>query len=156
MFPKKKFVPKLPVTSKKEMVIKKKKVKTWQNLRGFKDYLTTEQPFWQEVRQVVDKLARDYSYKMIETPILEPAGLFKRSLGDNTDVVSKEMFTFKDKSDDLVALRPEGTASIIRAYIQHGMVAEPQPVRLWYWGPMFRYERLQKTFNVKSITFARL
>ena len=122
---------------------KKRGVKTFQTLRGFKDYLPSEQAFWEEVFNETRALARQYSYSYIDTPILEHIGLFKRSIGEHTDIVEKQMFVFKDAGGDNVALRPEGTASIARAYIQHGMFTEPQPVRLWYWGPMFRYERPQ-------------
>ncbi len=129
--------------SKEEWMPKKRGVRPVQNLRGFKDHLPSEQKFWQEVFSLAQTLAHQYGYKRIDTPILEPVQLFKRSLGDFTDIVSKEMFTFKDGGGENVVLRPEATASIVRAYIQHGMFTEPQPIRLWYWGPMFRYERPQ-------------
>ena len=121
----------------------KKKMRKFQTLRGFKDTLPSEQPFWRAVREQIERLANDYSYQFVQTPIIEPVGLFKRTIGDSTDVVSKEMFDFKDKGGDVVALRPEATASVARLYIQHGMIEQPQPLRLWYWGPMFRYDRPQ-------------
>lgn len=138
---KKKATPKkAPVAS---TVTKVKKARKFQTLRGFKDNLPQEHPFWQAVMREVESLANDYSYQYIQTPIIEPLGLFKRSIGDATDVVTKEMFDFKDKGGEMVALRPEATASVVRAYIQHGMINQPQPIRLWYSGPMFRYERPQ-------------
>lgn len=126
-----------------QSVAREKKVKTPQTLRGFKDYLPAEQSFWQAVWNEARKLARQYDYQLINTPVVEHVNLFKRSLGEYTDVVGREMFSFKDTSGESVVLRPEGTAPIARAYLQHGMLADPQPVRLWYWGPMFRYERPQ-------------
>ena len=122
---------------------KVKRQRRFQSLRGFKDNLPQEQPFWKAVMTQAELLANDYSYQFIQTPIVESLGLFKRTIGDATDVVQKEMFEFKDRGGDTVVLRPEGTASIVRAYIQHGMIDRPQPVRLWYTGPMFRYERPQ-------------
>jgi histidyl-tRNA synthetase len=133
---------KKPITAA-PVPVRPKKQRRFQLLRGFKDNLPQEQPFWKAVTDKVEQLANDYSYQYIQTPIIEPTGLFKRTIGDGTDVVQKEMFEFKDRGGDSVSLRPEGTASVVRAYIQHGMIELPQPVRLWYMGPMFRYERPQ-------------
>lgn len=137
------------------MPVVKKKMRKFQTQRGFRDTLPSEHPFWYAVREQIERLANDYSYQFVQTPIIEAAGLFKRSVGDSTDIVSKEMFDFKDKGGDTVSLRPEATASVVRAYIQHGMIELPQPVRLWYWGPMFRYERPQagRTRQFHSVGF---
>jgi histidyl-tRNA synthetase len=116
---------------------------TPQTLRGMKDILPSEQRYWLHVRDLVEDLARAYGYDRIDTPILEETALFARSVGKQTDIVEKEMFTFVDQGGENVALRPEATASIARAYINHGMFNQPQPVKLYYQGPMFRYDRPQ-------------
>lgn len=120
-----------------------KKVKTPQLLRGFHDILPDDQIYWQAIRHSVDELAFAYSFDRIDLPILESADLFVRSVGKQTDIVEKEMFQFQDQSGVNVVLRPEATASTARAYIEHGMVERPQPVKLYYQGPMFRYDRPQ-------------
>ena len=112
-------------------------------LRGFKDILPEDAPYWQRAYKVASKLLSDYGFSEINTPILEAASLFRRTLGEGTDIVDKEMFTFTDRSRDSVALRPEMTAGICRAYVEHGMFNRPQPVKLWSWGPLFRYDRPQ-------------
>jgi histidyl-tRNA synthetase len=111
--------------------------------RGTTDVLPEEQPYWDFVIQRVERLCRLYGYRRIEPPMFEAADLFARSVGAETDIVQKEMYTFQDKGDDTLALRPEGTASVCRAYLEHGMGSLPQPVRLYYLLPMFRYERPQ-------------
>lgn len=112
-------------------------------LRGFKDILPKEERFWKKMRHVVEDLTDAYGFKMIETPILEEASLFIRSIGRGTDVVDKEMYIFEDRDGDKICLRPEATASVARAYILHGMQSMSQPVKTWYWGPMFRHDRPQ-------------
>jgi len=112
-------------------------------VRGMKDILPSDQPFWQWIGEMVDQLALAYGYKKIDTPVLEESSLFVRSVGKETDIVEKEMFTFVDQSGDSLSLRPEGTAPIVRAYIEHGMVNQPQPIKLYYWGPFFRHDRPQ-------------
>jgi histidyl-tRNA synthetase len=114
----------------------------YQAPRGTQDILPEDQPWWDYVYRTAARLAREYRYDPIETPIFEDAGLFTR-LGEATDILQKEMYVFKDRGDQDLALRPEGTAPICRAYIQHGMQNLPQPVRLWYWMPNFRYDRPQ-------------
>jgi histidyl-tRNA synthetase len=114
-----------------------------QTLRGFRDILPIEQPYWMTVREKVESLALAYGYERIDTPIIESTSLFVRSVGKQSDIVEKEMFTFEDRGGDSVSMRPEGTAALARAYVQHGMLNQPQPVKLFYWGPMFRYERPQ-------------
>lgn len=112
-------------------------------LRGFRDVLPEEQGRWAMIRDTVRSLADAYSFDRVELPILERADLFQRTLGKQTDVIEKEMYAFEDPSGDLVAMRPEATASVARAYVNHGMLNLPQPVKLWYEGPMFRHDRPQ-------------
>lgn len=114
-----------------------------QLLRGMKDILPSEQKYWHLLRNKGESLARDYGFERIDTPIMEETNLFTRAVGKQTDIVEKEMFSFIDQGGDNISLRPEGTASVVRAYINHGMVNLPQPVKLFYWGPMFRHERPQ-------------
>lgn len=114
-----------------------------QLLRGMKDVLPEQQQYRQAVLTSLDQIATAYGYHRIDLPVLEYASLFERSLGESTDVVKKEMYTFEDKSGDRVALRPEFTASIARAYIEHGMLNRLQPVKLFTSGPLFRHDRPQ-------------
>jgi histidyl-tRNA synthetase len=114
-----------------------------QVLRGFKDTLPGEQKYWDLLRAKADQLSLDYGFERIDLPLLEETSLFNRSVGKDTDIVEKEMFSFIDRGGDNVSLRPEATAQISRAYINHGMFNLPQPVKLFYLGPMFRYERPQ-------------
>ncbi|HBU07547.1 MAG TPA: histidine--tRNA ligase [Candidatus Magasanikbacteria bacterium] len=123
--------------------IKTGKGKVLSLLRGFKDILPKEDNFWKVIRHSAENLADAYNYKWIETPILEEASLFIRSIGKGTDVVDKEMYVFEDADGDKICLRPESTASIARAYVLHGMHTMPQPVKVWYLGPMFRHDRPQ-------------
>jgi len=122
---------------------KKKKAK-FQAVRGMRDILPEEQPYWDKVRKVVDKVAFDYNYGRIDTPIVEPVELFERTTGKDSDVVKKEMYKFQTASGKKVSLRPEGTPSVVRAYIENGMRTKPSPVKLYYIGPMFRHDRPQK------------
>lgn len=126
-----------------ELEVKKSKVKFPQLLRGMKDILPSEQKYWDFIYSKVFKIAQDYGFEKIDTPILEETSLFVRSVGKETDIVEKEMFSFVDKGGENISLRPELTAPIARAYIEHGMVNLPQPIKLFYWGPMFRHERPQ-------------
>jgi histidyl-tRNA synthetase len=116
---------------------------SFMNLRGMKDILPSEQRYWDFIFNRVQRLARDYGFQRIETPVLESASLFTRSVGTETDIVSKEMYMFVDQGGDKVALRPEGTAGVARSYIEHGMLNQPQPVKLFYYSPMFRHDRPQ-------------
>jgi len=111
--------------------------------RGTADILPDEQPYWRRVIDEAERLCQRYGYARIDTPIFEEAALFGRSVGQTTDIVQKEMYVFEDRSGTTMALRPEGTASVCRAYLQHGMQNLPQPVRLYYLAPSFRYERPQ-------------
>jgi histidyl-tRNA synthetase len=112
-------------------------------VRGMKDILPEDMVLWDQIIKKAEELVKAYAFQKIETPILELASLFDRSLGQDTDIVSKEMFTFSDKGGDLLALRPEGTAPVARAYIEHGFLNRPQPVKLYYFGPFFRHDRPQ-------------
>jgi histidyl-tRNA synthetase len=112
-------------------------------VRGMKDTLPSDQAYWDWIRTRVFELARDYSFGHITTPVLEQEALFIRSIGEATDIVEKEMFSFADQNEDRLVMRPEATASIVRAYNEHGMVNLPQPVKLFYFGQMFRRERPQ-------------
>jgi len=113
-------------------------------VRGMKDILPEEQGWWKKVLSVAERICEGFGCSRIDTPIVEPAALFERTVGEGTDIVEKEMFTFVTKGKDRVTLRPELTASIARAYIEHGMDRRPQPVKLYSTGPIFRYERPQE------------
>ncbi len=136
---------------RKRTAIKAKKIdkprrrrKQFQTIRGMRDILPQDQPYWQRIRKAVEKVANDYNYQRIDTPIVEFRELFERGTGASTDIVEKEMFKFKTKGRDDVALRPESTPSVVRAYLQHGMQSYPKPVKLFYIGPMYRYDRPQE------------
>ena len=118
-------------------------MKKIQAIRGMNDLLPADSPVWQYVESVVANILRRYGYQEIRFPILESTDLFKRSIGEVTDIVEKEMYTFDDRNGDSVTLRPEGTACCVRACEEHGLLFN-QVQRLWYMGPMFRYERPQK------------
>ena len=112
-------------------------------LRGMKDILPPNSADFLQVRGIAESIASAYGFGYIETPILEQASLFIRSLGKATDVVNKEMYVFEDKDGARICLRPENTVAITRAFISHGMQNMPQPVKVWYWGSMFRHDRPQ-------------
>jgi histidyl-tRNA synthetase len=111
--------------------------------RGTADILPEDWPYWKYVRDTAERVCELFGYRRIETPIFEHAGVFLRTAGESSDIVSKEVYVFEDRGEDLLALRPEGTANVMRAYIEHGMASQPQPVRLFYIGPNFRYDRPQ-------------
>lgn len=111
-------------------------------LKGTKDILPQEVNMWQFLEKKADQVFSKYGFKEIRTPIIEYTELFSRGVGDTTDIVNKEMYTF-EKSDRSITLRPENTAGVVRSYIENGMTRLPAPVKLWYHGPMFRYERPQ-------------
>ncbi|WDD99907.1 histidine--tRNA ligase [Thalassomonas actiniarum] len=117
--------------------------KTIQAIRGMNDCLPSETNIWQMVEAVLARVASNYGFAEIRMPIVESTALFKRSIGEVTDIVEKEMYTFDDRNGDSLTLRPEGTASCVRAGNQHGLLYN-QEQRLWYMGPMFRHERPQK------------
>jgi len=115
----------------------------FQSLSGMHDIFGEEQKYLQKIYKVVENIADFYNFKKIETPILEPTDLFSKGIGLTTDIVTKQMYTFRTKGGDLVSLRPEYTASIVRSYIEKGMHTLPRPVKLWHFGPCYRYERPQ-------------
>ncbi|HJE00726.1 MAG TPA: histidine--tRNA ligase [Staphylococcus auricularis] len=113
--------------------------------RGTQDILPGETKKWRYIENKLHELMKLYNYKEIRTPMFESTDLFARGVGDSTDVVQKEMYTFEDKGQRSMTLRPEGTAAVVRSYIENKMHGDPnQPVKLYYNGPMFRYERKQK------------
>ena len=131
------------ITKKTKDVFKVKRNNRFSRLRGMKDVLFDEYKYWDLiVRKAVD-LADFYGFCRIETPILEKLNLYERTTGQDTDIVSKEMYSFVDKSGDKIALRPEATPGIARAYIEHGLFNKPQPVKTFQLGPLFRHEKPQ-------------
>ncbi len=114
-----------------------------QAVRGMHDILMQDTPRWHYLEETIQNILSQYGYQEIRLPIVEKTELFKRSIGDNTDIVSKEMYSFEDRNDSSLTLRPEGTAGCVRAGIEHGLFHN-KTQRLWYVGPMFRHERPQK------------
>ena len=114
-----------------------------QAIRGMNDVVPEESQYWQALENIIQQVITSYGYEEIRFPILEKTELFKRSIGEVTDIVEKEMYTFEDRNGDSLTLRPEGTASCVRACIENGLLHN-QTQRLWYSGPMFRHERPQK------------
>jgi len=114
-----------------------------QSIRGMHDILPEQSPLWQFFETTVKDLLKSYAYSEIRMPVVESTDLFCRSIGEVTDIVEKEMYTFADRNGDSLTLRPEGTASCVRSCIQHGLLHNQQQ-HLWYTGPMFRHERPQK------------
>lgn len=112
--------------------------------KGTRDLLPPETALWAEVEAIARRVFARYGYGEIRTPIFEETELFARGVGESSDIVGKEMYTFVDRGGRSVTLRPENTASVCRAYLEHGMQSLPKPVRLFYLGPQFRYERPQK------------
>lgn len=115
-----------------------------ESVRGVRDILPEEAILWQKLEDEIRRLFSLYGYKEIRPPILELAELFSRGVGEATDIVHKEMYVFPDKKGQMLALRPEATASVVRAYIEHGLYAKGDLAKLYYIGPMFRYEKPQK------------
>ncbi len=111
--------------------------------RGTSDILPEEQAYWRYIEQKVVNVCQLYGYERIDAPTFEDAGLFSRSVGEGTDIVEKEMYTFEDRSGNKITLKPEGTAPVCRAYLEHGLHNLPQPVKLYYIASIFRYERPQ-------------
>lgn len=114
-----------------------------QAIRGMHDILPEQSPYWQWLESKARQVLGAYGYQEIRLPIVEKTELFKRSIGEVTDIVEKEMYTFDDRNGDSLTLRPEGTAGCLRACLEHGLLHN-QSHRLWYYGPMFRHERPQK------------
>ncbi|MGH8353256.1 MAG: histidine--tRNA ligase [Pseudomonas sp.] len=118
--------------------------KSLQAIRGMNDILPEQTPLWRYFEDRVASLLDGYGYRQIRMPIVEFTELFKRSIGEVTDIVEKEMYTFADRNGDSLTLRPEGTAACVRAVLEHGLAGGGQAQKLWYLGPMFRHERPQK------------
>ena len=112
-------------------------------IRGMNDILPEATPRWQQLESTLRSLMQRYGYREIRLPVVEPTPLFKRAIGEVTDIVEKEMYSFEDRSGESLTLRPEGTAGCVRACLEHGLTHNQSP-KLWYTGPMFRYERPQK------------
>lgn len=115
----------------------------YQAPRGTQDILPADRPYWRYVTEAMHQVAGLFGFQQIDTPIFEETGLYVRGVGEGTDIVDKEMYSFQDKGGAEVTLRPEWTAGVMRAYIEHGMHVWPQPVKLYSMGPIFRYERPQ-------------
>ncbi|MDP3977479.1 MAG: histidine--tRNA ligase [Pseudomonas sp.] len=118
--------------------------KSLQAIRGMNDILPEQTPLWRYFEDSVARLLDGYGYRQMRMPIVEFTELFKRSIGEVTDIVEKEMYTFEDRNGDSLTLRPEGTAACVRAVLEHGLAGGGQIQKLWYIGPMFRHERPQK------------
>lgn len=121
----------------------KKSAQPLQVVRGMRDLLPGDQTYWKQTSAIAESLAGAYGFERIDTPIVEDTSLFVRGVGRATDIVEKELYSWETPSGEGLTLRPEGTAPVVRAYVQHGMLNMPQPVRLWYMGPMFRHDRPQ-------------
>ena len=119
-------------------------MKTLQAVRGMNDVLPADSALWQYFERIVADLLTGYGYQQVRMPIVEPTELFKRSIGEVTDIVEKEMYTFADRNGDSLTLRPEGTAGCVRAMLEHGLLGGGTSQKVWYAGPMFRHERPQK------------
>ena len=115
-----------------------------QKPKGTKDLLPEESFKWQEVEKIIKEIFETYNFKEIRVPVFEHTELFERGVGETTDVVQKEMYTFNDKGGRSITLRPEGTAGVVRAYLENGMGSMPSPIKLWYNMAMYRYENVQK------------
>lgn len=115
-----------------------------QALRGMRDILPDEQPYWERVRRILSHAQLEYGYRRIDLPMVEFAHLYLRTLGEGTDIIDKEMYVFNTRGGDRVALRPEMTAGLCRAYIEHGMSVLPKPIKLFSMGSLFRYDRPQE------------
>lgn len=113
-------------------------------IKGTYDILPGEVRIWQKIESIVREMMELYAYNEVRTPIFEETGLFARSIGEDTDIVGKEMYTFRDLGNRSITLRPEGTASVVRSFIEHSLEQKGLPQKLWYMGPMFRQERPQK------------
>ena len=131
-----------------------------QAIRGMEDVLPDATPLWERLEDACRAVFRQYGYRNIRTPIVEPTALYVRGLGEMTDIVEKEMYVFPDRNNESLALRPEATAGIVRAAIEHNFLYNA-PLRVWTAGPMFRYERPQKgrqrefhQYDVEALGFA--
>ncbi|MFA5098651.1 MAG: histidine--tRNA ligase [Candidatus Paceibacterota bacterium] len=132
-----------PLNQKKQKKPEKENKNSLQSPKGMRDILPSEQPLWEKVKKASQDTAGFYNFLRIDTPILEKTEVFERGVGVSTDIVEKEMFNVKTKGGDRLVLRPENTAGIVRAYFENGMSRMPQPTKLYYFGPFFRYEQPQ-------------
>ena len=130
-----------------------------QNPRGTLDVLPEDQYYWDLVRNSAENIAQQFGHQRIDTPVFEATALFARTVGEGTDIVEKEMYTFLDRNDESITLRPEATASMVRAGITHGLLHNKQQ-KMWTMGPMFRYEKPQKgryrqfhQFNIEAMGY---
>lgn len=139
----KKSTAKKKAASKKATDAPKKKVKVYQPVRGMKDILPKDSWYWEQIMKTASNITRAYGYYYSTPPVLEPAQLFVKSIGKGTDVVDKEMYVFEDKDGSKLGLRPEYTAGVVRSYITNGLLNNPQPVKMWALGPLFRHDRPQ-------------
>ncbi len=121
-----------------------KEIKPIRSVKGTRDLLPADTPLWQRVEDESRRVFGAYGFQEIRTPVLEETSLFERSVGADTDIVTKEMYSFRDRDSEFLTLRPEATASVVRAYIEHGLFNEGRIHKLYYLGPMFRRERPQK------------
>ncbi|MBN2416654.1 histidine--tRNA ligase [bacterium] len=131
---------------------------SFQSPKGIRDVLPEEQPYWHRVEETIRKIVRLYGYERLDLPVFEETALYRRGVGEGTDIVEKEMYTFLDRSEKSFTLRPEFTAGVMRAYIEHGLAQRPRPFKVWSLGPVFRYERPQAgryrqhtQFNVEAL-----
>lgn len=141
-----KISPATPIDKERPVVDKStvsKRSSAIETLRGVRDIVPQEAPYWRWVYSLMECYARDYGFSWIDLPTIEPASLFIRAVGKQTDIVEKEMYRFTDQGGEDVVLRPEFTASAARAYVNHGMLNLPQPVKFFYYGQAFRYDRPQ-------------
>lgn len=136
---------------KKETALLKKKSKPSakeislvQTLRGMRDILPEDQPYWERVRRTLSGVSQEFGFQRIDTPVVEYAHLFVRSVGTGTDIVDKEMYLFETRGGDKAALRPELTTGLVRAFVEHGMQSLPKPIKLFSSGPLYRYDRPQE------------
>src|SRR6185437_13454084 len=129
--------------TKEEKDKPKEVVRSFQSAKGMHDVLPSDEPYWEKIEGVVHSLASSYGFSRIEPPVLEFADLYNKTSGEDSDVVMKEMYTLKTKGGDFLALRPEYTPGISRAYLQHGLSRLGQPQKLFAMGPIFRHERPQ-------------
>ena len=132
------------VAVKKSIPTKKEEELLLQTLRGMRDILPDEQPYWERVRKALSTASSEYGFQRIDLPTVEFAHLYLRTIGEGTDILDKEIYLFNTRGGDRVALRPEMTAGLCRAYIEHGMGVLPKPIKLFTMGPVFRYDRPQE------------
>jgi histidyl-tRNA synthetase len=136
-FPKKEIAKKVPALKDEGELL-------MQTLRGMRDILPDEQPYWERVRRILAKASEEYGFRRLDLPMVEYAHLYLRSIGEGTDIIDKEIYLFNTRGGDRVALRPEMTAGLCRAFIQHGMGVLPKPIKLFTMGSLFRYDRPQE------------